>query len=91
MRHQSKSFCGIFVEIPQYQKGYLIYVPITRKIVSSHEFIFDRTFYNVLAYMSRPYSEALDMQPEILYIPYGTSYHEQTSNIITFAKFEEES
>ena len=34
MRHQAqKSFCGIFVEIPHHQKGYLVYVPYTRKII----------------------------------------------------------
>ena len=35
MRHQSqKCFRGIFVGIQQHQKGYLIYVPSTQKIVS---------------------------------------------------------
>ena len=29
------------------------------------------------------------MQSEVLYIPYATSYHEQTGVIITFAKFEQ--
>ena len=28
-------------------------------------------------------------QPALLYIPYATSYHEQTGIIVTFAKFEE--
>ena len=28
MRHQSKKgFCGIFIGIPQHQKGYIVYVP----------------------------------------------------------------
>ena len=40
-----------------------------------------------LAYTSRMYSEAHAMQPEVLYIPYATSLHEQTVNIITFAQF----
>ena len=32
MRHQAqKGFRGIFVGIPQHQKGYLVYVPSTRK------------------------------------------------------------
>ena len=32
MRHQSKkSFRGIFIGIPQHQKGYPIYIPSTRK------------------------------------------------------------
>ena len=36
MRHQAqKEFCGIFVGIPQHQKGYLVYIPSTRKIISS--------------------------------------------------------
>ena len=29
------------------------------------------------------------MQPDVSYITYSTSYHEQTGNIITFARFEE--
>ena len=39
--------------------------------------------------MSRPCSEGLTMQPSVLYIPYVTSYHEQTGNIIAFTHFEE--
>ena len=35
MRHQAqKGFRSIFVGIPQHQKIYLVYVPITRKIIS---------------------------------------------------------
>ena len=34
MRHQAqKGFRGIFVGIPQHQKGYLVYVPSTRKAI----------------------------------------------------------
>ena len=41
MRHQAKKrFCGIFVGIPQYQKGYLVYIPFTSKIISSYDVIF---------------------------------------------------
>ena len=29
------------------------------------------------------------MQPDILYIPYATSSHEQTGDIITFEQFEQ--
>ena len=40
--HQSqKGFCSIFIVIPQHQKRYLIYVLITRKIVSSLNFVFN--------------------------------------------------
>ena len=36
MRHQAqKGFHGIFVGIPQHQKEYLVYVPITRKLILS--------------------------------------------------------
>ena len=42
MYHQSqKGFCGIFVEIPQHQKGYLICVPSTQEIVSPNDVVFD--------------------------------------------------
>ena len=56
MRHWShQGFRGVFVGIPQHQKGYLIYVPSTRKIVSSHEVVFDGTFYSQLVYTTYPY------------------------------------
>ena len=35
-----KGFCGIFVGIPQHQRGYLVYVPNTRKIISSYDVVF---------------------------------------------------
>ena len=42
MRHKAqKEFRGIFVGIPEHQKGYLVYVPITRKIISSYDVLFD--------------------------------------------------
>ena len=45
MHHQPlKSFRVILVGIPQYQKGYLIYVHSTQKIVSSHDVVFYETF-----------------------------------------------
>ena len=41
MRHQAqKGFCGIFVGIPQHQKGYLVYVPSTRNVISSYDVVF---------------------------------------------------
>ena len=40
MRHQAqKGFRGILVGIPEYQKGYLVYVPSTRKIISSYDVV----------------------------------------------------
>ena len=91
MRNQSqKVFSGIFIGIPQHQKGYLIYVPSTRKIVSSHDIAFDKTFSSVFGYTSCVYSEAIAMQPEVSYILYATSSHEKTGYIITFEQFEEE-
>ena len=73
MRHQpQKGFCGIYVVIPKHQKGYLIYVPSERKIVSSHDIVFDKTFFSALEYTSRLYSEALAMRPEVSYILYPT-------------------
>ena len=51
MRHQAqKCFRGIFVGIPQHQKEYLVYVPSSRKIISSYDFVFDESFYSTLAY-----------------------------------------
>ena len=90
MRHQSqKGFCGIFVGILEHQKGYLVYVPSTRNIISSYDVVFDESFSSALAYVSRPYSEAMAMRPEVTYNPYATSSKEQTGDIITFTQFEE--
>ena len=57
MCHQSqKGFCGIFVGISQHQKGYLVYVPITRKIISLYDVVFDESFSSALEYTPPPYS-----------------------------------
>ena len=74
IRHQAqKVFRGIFVGIPEHQKGYLVYVPSTRKIISSYDVVFDESFSSALAYTSRPYSEAMAMRPSVTYTPYATS------------------
>ena len=78
MRHQAKKrFRGIFVGIPEHQKGYLVYVPSTRKIISSYDVVFDESFSSALAYTSQPYSEAMVMRPAVMYTPYGTSLREK--------------
>ena len=90
MHHQAKKgFRGIFVVIPQHQKGYLVYVPSTRKVISSYDVLFDESFSSALSYTSRPYAEAMEMRPAVTYTPYATSSKEQTGDIITFAQFEE--
>ena len=90
MRHQAqKGFRSIFVGIPQHQKGYLVYVPSTRKVISSYNVVFDESFSSALSYTSRPYAEAMAMSPTVTYTPYATSSKEQTGNVITFAQFEE--
>ena len=90
MRHQTqKGFRGIFVGIPQHQKGYLVYVTSTRNVISLYNVVFDESFSSASSYMSRPYSEAMAMRPAVTYTPYVTSSKEQTGDIITFAQFEE--
>ena len=57
MRHQAqKRFHGIFVGIPQRQKGYLVYLPGTRKVISSYNVMFDESFSSALSYTSQPYA-----------------------------------
>ena len=88
MRHQArKCFCGIFIGIPQHQKGYLVYVPCTRKIISSYDLVFDESFYSALEYTSQPYAEAMGMRPDVPYTPYATSSREKNVDIITFTHF----
>ena len=91
MHHQAqKGFCGIFMGIPQHQKGYIVYVPSTRKVISSYDVMFDTSLSSALSYTSQPYAEAMEMRPVVTYTPYTTSSKEQTGNVITFAQFEEE-
>ena len=53
MRHQAqKGFLGIFVSIPEHQKVYLVYVPSTRKVISSYDVVFDESFSSALSYTS---------------------------------------
>ena len=55
MRHQvQRGFRIIPVGIPQHQKGYFMYIPNTRKIISSNDVVFYESFSSQLAYMSKP-------------------------------------
>ena len=57
MRHQAqKGSSGIFVGIPRHQKGYLVYVPSPRKIISLYDVVFDVSFSSALAHTSQPNS-----------------------------------
>ena len=90
IRHQAqKVFRGIFVGIPQYQKVFILYVPSTKKIISSCDVVLYESFSIVLACMSQPYSESMAMPPAVLYTPCATSLREQTGDVITSAQFEE--
>ena len=74
MLHQAqKRFRGIFVGIPQHHKGYLVYTPSTRKVISSYDVVFDESFSSALSYTSRPYVEAMAMSPAVTYTPYATT------------------
>ena len=66
-----------------------MYVPSTRKIISSYDVVFDESFSSALVYMSQHYSEAMAMRPAVTYTLYATSSKEQTGDVITFAQFEE--
>ena len=90
MRHQAqKMFRGIFVGIPQHQKGYLVYVTSTTKVIFSYDVVFDKSFSSALSYTSQPYSEAMVMRPEVTHTPYATSSKEQTCDVITIVPLEE--
>ena len=66
-----------------------MYVPSTRKVISSYNVVFDESFSSALSYTSRPYEEAMVMRPTVTYTPYATSSKEQTGNVIMFTQFEE--
>ena len=53
MCHQAqKSFRGIYVGIPQHQKGYLVYLLSTRKMIYSYFVVIDDILSNALAYVT---------------------------------------
>ena len=66
-----------------------MYVPSTRKLISSYDVVFDKSFSSALSYTSQTYSEAMSMRPTVTYTPYATSSREQTGDVITFVQFEE--
>ena len=66
-----------------------MYVPSTRKVISSYNIVFDESFSSALSYTSQPYSEAMAMRPKVTYTPYATSPKEQTGDVIKFVQFEE--
>ena len=72
-----KGFRGIFVGIPENQKGYLVYVHSTRKIISSYDVVFNKSVSSALSYTSRPYAEAMVMRPAVTYTPYAMSSKEK--------------
>ena len=77
MCHQAqKFFRGIFVGIPHHQKGYLVDVPITSKLISSYDVVFYECFFCALVYTSRPYEEEMYMRPAVTYTFYDTSLRE---------------
>ena len=65
-----------------------MYIPSTRKIISSYDVVFDESFSTALANTSRPSSEAMAMRPEVTYTPFAASSKEKTGDVITFAQFE---
>ena len=82
MRHQAQEdFRGIFIGIPKNQKGYIVYVPGTRKIISSYDVVFDESFSSSLAYTSQPYSEAMTMYLSLIYAPCDTYSRGKTGYI----------
>ena len=66
-----------------------MYIPSTRKIISSYYVVFDEIFSSELSYTSRPYSEVMGVCTYLTCAPCDTSSREQTGNIITFVQFEE--
>ena len=82
MHHQAQTgFCGVFVCIPEHQKGYLVYIPRTIKVISPYDVVFDKSFSSALSYASRPYSEVMVVRPAVTYTPYATSLREQTGGL----------
>ena len=66
-----------------------MYVPSTRKIISSYDVVFDESFSSALAYTSQPYSKSMATRLAVAYTPCDTYLRGETGDIIPFAQFEE--
>ena len=66
-----------------------MYVPSTRRIISSYDVVYDESVSSALAYTSCPYPEAMVMRTAVMYTPYSASSKEQTGDVIALAQFEE--
>ena len=71
------------------RRNYLVSVPSTRKVISSYNVVFEKSFSSALSYTSRPYAEAMAIRLKVTYTPYVTSSKEQTDDVIMFTQFEE--
>ena len=49
-----------------------MYVPSTRNIISSYDFVFNESFSSTLMYMSQPHAEAMVMIPSMTHTHYAT-------------------
>ena len=65
-----------------------MYVPSTRKIISSYDVLLKKIS-SALAYTSQPYSEAMAMRPAVTYTHCAMSSRAKNGNIITLAQLEE--
>ena len=61
----AKGFLWYLRWIPQHKKGYLVYVPGTRKIISSYDVVFSESSSSTLSYTSQPHVEAMDVRPDV--------------------------
>ena len=57
VKYESSSAEGFsrFFGTPKYQKGYLVYVPSTREIISSYDVFIDEIFSSTIANTSQTY------------------------------------
>ena len=51
----------------------MVYVPDTRKIMSSYDVFLNENISSKLEYTSKPYAVAMGMQPAVSYISYASS------------------
>ena len=87
MRYQSQTGFGLsLLELYSTKKGNS-YTYLVHGNSFSRDVLFDKILYSELAYTSRQYSESLVTRPEISYILYAISSHEQTGGTITFEQF----
>ncbi len=72
---------GIFIGFATNQKGFLVYLPSTRRIAISADVLFYESFQTAIVTNWRQYQDSLALQPALSFIPNVNTTLESTGSI----------